>query len=102
MFQLPPIVSLPYFQTLIFIFIEGWLGVAVWKWIANDENCGICRMAFEACCPDCSLPGDDCPLVWGNCSHVFHIHCIVKWLNSQLNQQLCPMCRQVWKFNDKI
>lgn len=26
-----------------------WIGVAVWKWIANDENCGICRMAFEAC-----------------------------------------------------
>lgn len=48
-----------------------------------------------------SLPGDDCPLVWGNCKHVFHIHCIVKWLNSQMNQQLCPMCRQPWKFNDK-
>uniref|UniRef100_A0A182U1F8 Anaphase-promoting complex subunit 11 n=1 Tax=Anopheles melas TaxID=34690 RepID=A0A182U1F8_9DIPT len=78
----------------------GWMGVAVWKWLANDDNCGICRMAFEGCCPDCALPGDDCPLVWGACSHCFHMHCIVKWLNSQANQQ-CPMCRQAWKFNDK-
>ncbi|XP_062548418.1 anaphase-promoting complex subunit 11 [Armigeres subalbatus] len=80
--------------------VKSWMGVAVWKWLANDDNCGICRMAFEGCCPDCSLPGDDCPLVWGSCSHCFHMHCIVKWLNSQANQQ-CPMCRQTWKFNDK-
>nr|XP_029732657.1 anaphase-promoting complex subunit 11-like isoform X1 [Aedes albopictus] len=79
---------------------KSWMGVAVWKWLANDDSCGICRMAFEGCCPDCSLPGDDCPLVWGSCSHCFHMHCIVKWLNSQANQQ-CPMCRQTWKFNDK-
>jgi anaphase-promoting complex subunit 11 len=27
--------------------LKGWTGVALWKWIANDDNCGICRMAFE-------------------------------------------------------
>ncbi|KAG5681992.1 hypothetical protein PVAND_011391 [Polypedilum vanderplanki] len=81
--------------------VKSWTSVAWWKWIANDENCGICRMAFENCCPDCSFAGDDCPLVWGHCSHVFHMHCICKWLNSQLNQQLCPMCRQTWRFNDR-
>ncbi|KAK3098035.1 hypothetical protein FSP39_015512 [Pinctada imbricata] len=57
-------------------------------------------MAFDGCCPDCKLPGDDCPLVWGECSHCFHIHCIVKWLNSQQVNQLCPMCRQEWKFKE--
>ena len=36
--------------------------MATWRWVANDENCGICRMAFDGCCPDCKLPGDDCPL----------------------------------------
>jgi len=36
--------------------------VAVWRWVANDDSCGICRMQFDACCPDCKLPGDDCPL----------------------------------------
>ncbi|CAH3022576.1 unnamed protein product [Porites evermanni] len=77
-----------------------WIGVATWRWVANDENCGICRMAFDGCCPDCKIPGDDCPLVWGRCSHVFHMHCILKWLNSQLHQQLCPMCRQEWQFKE--
>lgn len=46
------------------------------------------------------VPGDDCPLVWGQCSHCFHMHCILKWLNSQQVQQQCPMCRQEWKFKE--
>lgn len=33
--------------------IKCWNGVATWLWVANDENCGICRMAFNGCCPDC-------------------------------------------------
>ncbi|KYO39314.1 anaphase-promoting complex subunit 11 [Alligator mississippiensis] len=57
-------------------------------------------MAFNGCCPDCKVPGDDCPLVWGQCSHCFHMHCILKWLNSQQVQQHCPMCRQEWKFKE--
>ncbi|KAL1139801.1 hypothetical protein AAG570_006778, partial [Ranatra chinensis] len=67
-------------------FISGWTGVATWRWLANDDTCGICRLAFDSCCPDCKVPGDDCPLVWGQCSHCFHIHCIMKWLNSQQNE----------------
>ncbi|KAA8545317.1 hypothetical protein F0562_020101 [Nyssa sinensis] len=43
-----------------------WHAVASWTWDAQDETCGICRMAFDGCCPDCKLPGDDCPLMWGN------------------------------------
>lgn len=39
-----------------------WHAVAAWTWDAQDETCGICRMAFDGCCPDCKLPGDDCPL----------------------------------------
>lgn len=38
--------------------IKCWNGVATWLWVANDENCGICRMAFNGCCPDCECP---CP-----------------------------------------
>ncbi|XP_066056994.1 anaphase-promoting complex subunit 11 isoform X1 [Chamaea fasciata] len=33
--------------------VRSWHGVASWLWVANDENCGICRMAFNGCCPDC-------------------------------------------------
>nr|GMD27967.1 Anaphase-promoting complex subunit 11 [Ipomoea batatas] len=39
-----------------------WHAVASWTWDAQDETCGICRMAFDGCCPDCKIPGDDCPL----------------------------------------
>ena len=68
---------------------------------------------------------DDCPLVWDKCSHSFHMHCILKWIDSQQQgQRLCawlrkapqvppspyphpphppapvsgPMCRQEWEF----
>ena len=57
-------------------------------------------MEFEECCPDCDIPGDDCPPVWGNCNHAFHMHCLLKWLESQGSQgkQQCPMCRADWVF----
>ena len=43
-----------------------WSTVATWKWNVKDEEaCGICRMAFDGCCPDCKMPGDDCPLGMG-------------------------------------
>lgn len=37
--------------------VRSWHGVASWLWVANDENCGICRMAFNGCCPDCERGG---------------------------------------------
>lgn len=78
--------------------ILQWHAVASWTWDAQDETCGICRMAFDGCCPDCKLPGDDCPLIWGACNHAFHLHCILKWVNSQTSQAHCPMCRREWQF----
>jgi hypothetical protein len=51
-----------YVHNFDFVHLPGWTGVATWRWVANDDNCGICRMAFDGCCPDCKLPGDDCPL----------------------------------------
>lgn len=43
-----------------FVFTYRWHGVAVWKWDVNEDVCGICRLAFDACCPDCTVPGDNC------------------------------------------
>ncbi|CAL5402001.1 unnamed protein product [Camellia sinensis] len=42
-----------------------WHAVSSWTWDAQDETCGICRLAFDGCCPDCKHPGDDCPLKYG-------------------------------------
>ncbi|KAM0832577.1 hypothetical protein ACQ4PT_064806 [Festuca glaucescens] len=75
-----------------------WHAVASWTWDAQDETCGICRMAFDGCCPDCKFPGDDCPIIWGACNHAFHLHYILKWVNSQTSTPLCPMCRREWQF----
>ncbi|KAI9003912.1 anaphase-promoting complex subunit 11 [Hyaloraphidium curvatum] len=77
--------------------VKSWNAVAVWKWNVSDDDdvCGICRNAFDGCCPDCKVPGDECPLIWGRCRHVFHLHCLLKWLQQDARQQ-CPMDRQVW------
>ena len=108
--------------------IKRYRAVAYWKWdfkdvkskrklnsdradakdTASDDDeeeegvCGICRQPFEATCPDCSIPGDDCPPVLGACSHAFHVHCIMKWLEpptqtQEERRQTCPMCRAEWQ-----
>lgn len=63
--------------------IKSYHAIALWKWNLNptdkqgyqggggdgdeagdeeDDVCGICRVAFDGCCPECRVPGDDCPL----------------------------------------
>lgn len=34
--------------------------MVIWRWVVNDDNCGICRMVFDGCCFDCKILGDDC------------------------------------------
>ncbi|GAA5856391.1 hypothetical protein JCM5353_005648 [Sporobolomyces roseus] len=62
----------------------------------EDDVCGICRVAYDGCCPDCKIPGDTCPPIWGECTHVFHMHCLLKWLATESSKQQCPMDRRPW------
>eukprot|EP00758_Cryptobia_borreli_P013539 Tbor_TRINITY_DN5845_c0_g1::TRINITY_DN5845_c0_g1_i1::g.6520::m.6520/K03358/APC11; anaphase-promoting complex subunit 11 len=62
----------------------------------DDEVCGICRLLYTDSCPNCKIPGDDCPLATGKCRHTFHIHCIEQWTAKQKLD--CPLCRQVWDY----
>lgn len=67
-----PYSSYPWLSIINYIVIlpsvkYRWHAVASWTWNAQDETCGICRMAFDGCCPDCKLPGDDCPLSESTC-----------------------------------
>ena len=71
--------------------------VASWHWDIKEDMCGICREPFDGCCPDCTMPGDGCPPVWGECNHVFHLHCILKWSEKKDGGSKCPMCRQDWR-----
>ncbi|KAI6018635.1 hypothetical protein PISMIDRAFT_67070, partial [Pisolithus microcarpus 441] len=59
----------------------------------------ICQVPYEGCCPMCKMPGDDCPLtnmVWGQCSHVYHMHCLLKWLGTPTSKQQSPMDHRPW------
>jgi len=103
--------------------VKHWHAVAQWRWDTGNTGsddadgegdvCGICRVPFEGCCPSCKMPGDDCPLsnsfvvsgigmliqsslVWGECTHVFHLHCLLKWLGTAASKQQCPMDRRTW------
>ena len=86
--------------------IRRYHGVAKWTWNAGgnnsgdndeDEVCGICQSAFEGVAPGVKYPGDECPVVFGKCSHAFHLQCLSKWLEGSRNNT-CPMCRQDWEF----
>ena len=106
--------------------IKSWHAIAHWRWDTGkptqddtdgeEDVCGICRVPYEGCCPACKMPGDDCPLsapplpscsfdriptripwiVWGECSHVFHMHCLLKWIGTAASKQQCPMDRRQW------
>ena len=79
--------------------VRRWRGVAAWSWNAGDAGdvCGICRIPFDGCAPDSRFPGDDSPVVWGQCGHAYHLQCITKWVSSKPEQR-CPICRQNWEF----
>ena len=70
--------------------------VANWSWqLGDNDHCTICMSPFECACPQCKFPGDDCPPIEGRCGHIFHLHCIYKWLNSGTDK--CPLDREIWK-----
>ncbi|KAL0249142.1 hypothetical protein GEMRC1_004375 [Eukaryota sp. GEM-RC1] len=73
-------------------------GIAFWQWDTKDRDCcGICHNSFDAPCPKCELPGDNCPLLWGECTHPFHMHCILRWLDEKIE---CPLCRQEFRIKE--
>ncbi|KAI9480674.1 MAG: RING/U-box [Benjaminiella poitrasii] len=79
--------------------VVSWNAVSEWKWNVKegDDVCGICHSAYENCCANCTMPGDDCPLIWGKCSHVFHLHCLWTWFDNSKNGERCPMDRSTWE-----
>ncbi|CAO3633516.1 unnamed protein product [Cunninghamella blakesleeana] len=79
--------------------IKSWTMAAYWAWDVPDEEdvCGICHHEFDGCCPTCLMPGDHCPLIWGECKHIFHLHCLMKWHSSSTNGETCPLDCTTWK-----
>ncbi|KXN71841.1 anaphase-promoting complex subunit Apc11 [Conidiobolus coronatus NRRL 28638] len=85
--------------------IKSVQGVCEWKWkldgnlysSEDDRICGICNFNFDLACPNCEAPGVNCGLLEGKCGHVFHHHCIDKWLTSDVGKGKCPLDRIEWE-----
>lgn len=67
------------------------------------ENCPICRESLQDACLNCnqtdSIQFNECNLVRGICSHMYHAHCIQQWLTRQTS---CPMCSREWESPEVI
>eukprot|EP00588_Corethron_pennatum_P026697 CAMPEP_0194316724 /NCGR_PEP_ID=MMETSP0171-20130528/13505_1 /TAXON_ID=218684 /ORGANISM="Corethron pennatum, Strain L29A3" /LENGTH=138 /DNA_ID=CAMNT_0039073069 /DNA_START=116 /DNA_END=532 /DNA_ORIENTATION=- len=77
--------------------------------VDEDDVCGICQNPYEGVAPEARYPGDECPVVWGQCGHPYHLACINTWVQSQQrrngetgggeNKNTCPICRADWEFD---
>ncbi|KAF7784847.1 hypothetical protein Agabi119p4_1012 [Agaricus bisporus var. burnettii] len=69
--------------------IKHWHAVAQWRWDTGKSEPNSDDSEGDVC-------GDDCPLIWGECTHIFHMHCLLKWLGTAASKQQCPMDRRTW------
>lgn len=81
--------------------VRKWNAAAMWTWEFVVDNCAICRNHIMDKCIECqsimeqSDIDQQCTIAWGKCSHVFHLHCISRWLNTR---QVCPLDNSHWEF----
>lgn len=74
--------------------ILDWIEISSWSWDFDDDTCTYCQNSINSCCAQCTIPGDLCPPILGECGHVFHYHCIEYWIKEH---GTCPICRRPWK-----
>ena len=80
--------------------LKKWTGVASWSYGPNVDTCAICRFkVMDLCCACQEKPDmdeeDDCGAAFGVCGHVFHMHCITKWVDKR---SVCPLDNKEWQF----
>ncbi|OQR78449.1 RING-box protein 2-like [Tropilaelaps mercedesae] len=77
--------------------LKKWNAVAMWKWSASTDVCAICSTNLSDGCINCAEKREDeyelCPIVWGECNHVFHSCCMSKWTTKSPR---CPLCQRDW------
>ncbi|OHT10959.1 RING finger [Tritrichomonas foetus] len=66
------------------------------SWQSDQDTCTICRSLFIAPCVNCEVNGETeaCPIQEGCCGHMFHMHCIERWLTQD---PTCPLCHEKWE-----
>jgi len=81
--------------------VRKWMAMALWAYDITVDNCAICRNHIMDKCIECQSTQEmtdieeNCSIAWGKCSHVFHMHCISRWLNTR---QVCPLDNRKWEF----
>ena len=68
------------------------------KYDIKTNTCPICHNILDTPCITCEHEKDnkECVLVTGKCSHIYHYHCIKKWL---IVKPLCPMDDYLWEID---
>ena len=75
--------------------VKKWQPTIVWNWNHSD-TCGICKNSIHDLCIECQISDTDnkCILSLGKCNHIFHHHCISKWIEIR---DKCPLCQKYWE-----
>jgi len=67
------------------------------------DECAICINDINDNCMKCDN-NINCYSILGTCGHVFHYHCISRWLyndNRTRNNDKCPLCKTKFIFTKK-
>lgn len=77
--------------------------VGSWHWKIEDDtndSCIICLLSYESPCSNCKILGKTCPLIKGKCKHIYHKHCVEKWLAEGKDE--CTLCRRKWEEDNSV
>ena len=68
----------------------------LWNLEILNEECPICRNNILECCVECpNIENSECISIIGECSHVYHLHCIEKWIKTK---NVCPLDNKKWQY----
>ena len=96
LFKRVVVVTMSHEPSTVQVTLNSIHAISFWTWSSEDDVCAICQNPLDGCAEGCEFPGDDSPVVWGECQHAFHLRCLQQWL--QTNNS-CPICRRDWKYS---
>ena len=65
--------------------------------ILNCDTCSICRNLLTENCIECNSDVKDCYSIIVKCNHLYHNHCINKWIK---NKKTCPLCNKYFAIKE--